>query len=165
MWSPAEPNRLGSLSTPAAKMTGRREQEREAGGILVVEPAPQPADHRDARAADAREQREDLQQADGEAVAVGDAGDAQVGRAAASTSSAERGRRRRAAAAAAALRRAPPPATPARGSAAPRRRRLLGAPARALAGEQDQAVDEQEDAGGERLGEDRPEGVLEREAR
>ena len=32
----------------------RREQEREARGVLVGEPAPQAADHRDARAADAR---------------------------------------------------------------------------------------------------------------
>ena len=57
---------------------------------------------------------------------------------------------------------------PSRRPARRRRRRrllLLGAPARPLAEQQDQAVDEQEDARGERLGEDRPEDVLEREAR
>src|SRR4051794_23045946 len=39
-----------------------REQEGEAGGVLVVQAAPKPADHRHARAADPGEQREDLEQ-------------------------------------------------------------------------------------------------------
>jgi two-component system, OmpR family, sensor kinase len=55
------------------------EQEREAGGVLVAEAAPETAHHRHAGAADAREQREDLRAADDQAVAPAQARDTQVG--------------------------------------------------------------------------------------
>jgi two-component system OmpR family sensor kinase len=55
------------------------EQEREAGGVLVAQAAPEAAHHRHAGAADAGEQREDLKAADDGAVAPAQARDAQVG--------------------------------------------------------------------------------------
>jgi hypothetical protein len=56
----------------------RGEQEGEAGGVLVGEPPPEPPDHGDAGAADAREEGEDLQGADQQAVLVGEGGDADI---------------------------------------------------------------------------------------
>ena len=55
---------VGNLVDAGGEDDRRREQEREAGRVFVVEPADQAGDHRDAGATDAGEQRADLGDAD-----------------------------------------------------------------------------------------------------
>ena len=110
---------VGDLVDARGEDDRRREQEREAGRVLVVETAREAGDHRDARPADPREQRADLRDAD-------EAGFLDVQRvgAPADLALAVRGRVR--------LDEAPD----------------RGPPAEPLAEQQDQAVDGEEDGGG-----------------
>ena len=111
----------------------RREEKREAGGVLVIQTANEPCDHRDAGATDPGEQRERLRDSD-------DAGFLEVERRELATffDIGATG-----------------------GGVRTGKLAHLGASADALTTKEDQAVDREEYGGCERLGEDGAERVLE----
>ena len=61
---PSAPKISGIFSSPASRMIGVASRNENRDRLLVVEAASQPGDHRDARAADAGEQRQHLRRAD-----------------------------------------------------------------------------------------------------
>ncbi len=74
------PGEVGDLVDARAENDGRREQEREPGRVFVVETTHETADHRDAGATDAGEQRSDLREADEQRFPVGERFDASAAR-------------------------------------------------------------------------------------